>query len=135
MTKTRTPSTKTKVALKALSEKKLDAFAWIAIVIFALELAAFVVTFIGAATGKTSWPVFLELNGAALSMLGALWTALGVRMSSKEKVALLGIKNNAAVVLEEIVHTLSAASHFATFGAYFILVGGALLCIKAWFFH
>ena len=135
MTTNQTSSTKTKVALEALREKKLDAFAWIAMFIFALELAALVVTFLSAARGKTSWPVFLELNGAALSMLGALWTALGVRMSSKEKDALLGIKKNAAVVLEEIVHTLSAASHFATFGAYFILAGGALLCIKALFFH
>ena len=118
-----------------MRQKKLDAFSCVAIGIFALEFAALVVTLLSAMQGKTSWPAFLEFNGVAISMLGALWTALGVRMSSNEKDALLDIKRNATVILEEIIHTLNAASHFATFGAYFILAGGALLCIKAWFFH
>ncbi len=128
------PSKKTTNALQILRDKKLDAFAKIVIAAFTATFIGLELTLLSALNGKTAWAFFFEFNGVALSMLGALWTALGVRMSPTESAALLVIKKNAGVVTEELIRSLEAASRFASFGAYCVLAGGVFLGIKIAFF-
>lgn len=129
------PSIKTSNALKILKSKKMDLFAWVVIIVFVATFVVFEWSLILTAYGKLSRAIFLEFNGVAFTMFGALWTALGVRVSPKEKEALLQLKKNSGVVTEELIHMLSVASRFATFGAWFILIGGILLCAKVVLFH
>ena len=124
------PSKKTAAALAVLRTKKLNLFEKIVIFVAALVFVTFEVSLLSALNRKTEWKFFLEFNGVALSMFGALWTALGARLSQDEKAALMDIKKNSSVVLEELIHSLSSASRFASVGAYCILAGGLLLCIK-----
>ena len=128
-------SPKTQAAQQVLKKKKLDLFGKIVIGLFTLTFFILEVTFLSSLRGKFDWARFLELNGVLFSTLGAAWTALGVRMSNDEKRALLDIRRNAAVAVEEIAHILKSASNFATWGAAFILFGGSLLFIKIAFFH
>ena len=130
-----THSKRTIAALKILHDKKLDTFAKIVICVFTAAFIILELALISALSGRTAWAYFFEFNGVALSMLGALWTALGVRISPAESSALLKLRKNSAVVTEELIHTLAAASRFASFGAYCILLGGIFLCIKLSFFH
>lgn len=129
------PSKNTTNALLALREKKHGLFSWTVIVVATLALAAAELTFLSGLFGKISWNLFFEFNGTALTMLGALWTALGVRMSPKEISALQDLRKNNAVAIDEIIRAFRIASRFATVGAWLILVGGAFLCIKVWFFR
>jgi hypothetical protein len=135
MTTPKNPSEKTISALKILHFKKVDTFAIIVICAFTATFVILEISLLRALVGKTEWAFFFEFNGVALSMFGALWTALGVRISPDEVSALLKLKNNSAVVTEELIHTMAAASRFASFGAYFLLLGGIFLCIKVAFFH
>lgn len=116
-----------------MRSNKMDLFAWIVVVICALTFAVLEITFIQSLLEDMAWDKFLEFNGATLSMFGALWTALGVRMSPKEYEALLSIRTNPAKFAEEITRSLQVASRFASFGAYCILIGGALLSVKIFF--
>ena len=134
MTQPKNLSLKTQIATAELREKKLDVFAIVVISMFVITFAIAELTVISAIKGVFPIPKLLEFNGAALSMFGALWTALGVRMSPKEYSALLKLQKNSSVISGELIHTLRIASNFATFGAGCILVGGALLCGKIWFF-
>jgi len=127
-------SNKVKSALVVLRDHKADGFVITVIGTFVLVFAILEITLISALEGRTAWNFFFETGGVGLSMLGGLWTALGVRMSPREHDALVSLKNTPSLAFEELVNSLQAASRFATFGAYCILVGGVFLCIKIWFF-
>ena len=133
MTAPKERSAKTQAAQETLRRKKLDFFGKTVIALFAITFFLLETTFLSGLSGKLTWPRILELNGVLLTTLGAAWTALGVRMSNAEKDALLDIRKNSAVAVEEIANTLKSASNFATWGAVFILLGGALLFVKAAF--
>lgn len=134
MTKPKQASKITVAALEILRSKKLDNFAKVVIGLFTATFIILELSLLSALSGKLRWAFFFEFNGVAISMLGALWTALGVRMSPNEKNALLSIKKNSGLVSEEIINSLAIAARFASFGAYCILLGGVFLCIKIGFY-
>ncbi|MFA5611088.1 MAG: hypothetical protein WDA33_12870 [Alcaligenes sp.] len=118
-----------------MRDKKTDLFSWVVIAVATIAIVLLELTFLSGLFGKFSWELFLERNGTALSMFGALWTALGVRMSPNEFSALQKLRKNNFVIIGEIIHTLRIASRFATVGAWLILLGSTFLCVKVWFFR
>lgn len=135
MSRASKPSKNTHAALSILRDKKTDLFSWVVIAVATIAIVLLELTFLSGLFGKFSWELFLERNGTALSMFGALWTALGVRMSPNEFSALQKLRKNNFVIIGEIIHTLRIASRFATVGAWLILLGGTFLCVKVWFFR
>lgn len=116
MNRPQRPSENTRAALSILREPKTDLFACVVIIVATIAVVSLEITFLNGLFGKVSWSLFFELNGTFLSMFGALWTALGVRMSPNES-PLQKLRKNHVAVIDEIVRSLRIASRFATMGA------------------
>ena len=132
----KSPSKRSRVtaaAQAALRNKKIDAFVIASILLFVVTFFTLELSLLYTLKSGGTWSRFLDLNGILLTTFGAAWTALGVRMSSHEKDALQKLKKNTNVAIEEILHSLSTASNFASLGAWSILLGGTFFFVKAAF--
>lgn len=96
-----------------------------------------IVYFFGVEFFSTSprWSFWLELSGTSLTVMGALWTALGVRLNYHERKELNENIKKTKVELAHLIQLINSASKFATLGAILILAGGGFLAFKILFFH
>lgn len=118
-----------------LAEKKNDLLSLLIILVSVAAFLIAVITVFSAILNNGIWDepltlAALEINGTLLTLAGTLWTALGVRMSSRERQAYGMLKNNSRKTTEQIVHSLHSASKFATNGIWLIILGTSLFGIK-----
>ena len=71
-----------------------------------------------------------ELWGTVLTIIGALFTVLGVRVNAIENEEIKALFQSPTKELKVMAKMFDTASRFASFGAFFIAAGGVLLVLR-----
>jgi hypothetical protein len=117
-----------------IKEFRENWFPWIVILVGTSTYSISIMSVTQAVARNHVAAIWLERIGTAWLLFGALWTALGAHLSAKDKASLDRMAAQGALEVDEIVRMFKAASNFATFGAFMIMLGTAVLLYKSWMY-
>ena len=116
--------------IERIKEIRENWFPWVVVLIGTGTYAVTVITATDAVLKHQVEAARLEQVGTVWLLFGALWTSLGAHLNRKDRKALDDMAGQGVLDVQEIVRIVKAASNFATFGAFMIALGTAVLLYK-----